>query len=362
VKLSRRLLLRLPALAALAALVAATLAVLAFATHGTSYAEQPPVIRPSGSAAGSATARVDPEVVTIGLYLENVHEIDIKSNSFTAEFYLWFRWKGELDPTQTYEIGNVVSPSDLSRVPIYVDGSGSPVPDDQPDGYKLQTFHVHGRFGHPFPLGRYPFDTHDITISIEDARNTQERLVFEVDRAGTAIRPDLQIPGWKRSDLTTRVGATQFATTFGDLRSSPAAEAYSHVDFYVHVDRPMVGAISKNIIPLALIIIITFGAFFCKATDIDARLCLTITALISAVALQITAATELPPTGSLLLLDEIYILSYIAILAVTFLCIWVNRLAHEEHIDRADHVNKWSLRLAVGGYFGGMLALVLVNL
>jgi hypothetical protein len=299
-----------------------------------------------------------PQTVTVGLYIQNIHEVDIKSNSFTAEFYLWFRWKGDIDPTLTYEISNVVNIGDLSRVPIYTDAAGAAAVETLPDGAKLQTFHVHGRFGHPFPLAKYPFDAHHIVIAIEDAKHTIDRLVYEIDTAGTAIRPDLTIPGWKRSEVESLAMRSQFATTFGDTRSTPSSEVYSRASFRIAIDRPVIGIVSKTVIPIALILLITFGAFFCQPTDIDARLCLTITALISAVALQITAATELPPTGSLLLLDKIYILSYAAILAVTFCCIAVNRLAHAEQLERAHAVDRWSLRLIAVGYFGGLVLLV----
>src|SRR5262249_38417777 len=160
-----------------------------------------------------------------------------------------------------YEIDNVVSVGDLSRVPVYTDAAGAPVPEPQPDGSKLQTFHVHGRLGHPFPLAKYPFDTHAIVISIEDAKHSIDELVYQIDTKGTAIRPDLAIPGWNLSDVQFQLGLTQFPTTFGDLRATGTDETYSRVDFSVRIDRPLLGIVSKTVIPIALILLITFGAF-----------------------------------------------------------------------------------------------------
>ncbi len=301
-----------------------------------------------------------PQTITVGLYLQNIPEIDVKSNSFNAEFYLWFLWKGDIDPTLTYQLTNAVSVGDLSRTPIYADASGNAVAEVLPDGRRLQCFHVYGRFGHPFPLARYPFDDHDIVISIEDAKHPVARLVHEVDWKGSAMRPDLSIPGWSLSKMHPEMGRSQFATTFGDPRSGASGESYSRVDFTVHIERPVVGIVSKTVIPIAIIILITFGAFFCQAQDIDARLCLTITALISAVALQFTAATELPPTGSLLLLDKIYILSYVIILAVTFCCIAANRYVHKERPETARKIDRWGLVLCSSAYFG-ILALTVLR-
>ncbi len=300
------------------------------------------------------------ETITVGLYLQNIPEIDIRSNSFTAEFYIWFRWSGEIDPTLTYQVTNAVSVADMSRIPIYTDPQGNPVPELLPDGQKLQSFHVYGRFGHPFPLAKYPFDDHDIVLSIEDAKHPNTRLVHQIDVKGSAIRPDLRIPGWTLSPMHSDLGSTQFATNFGDTRDTGPSESYSRVDFTVHIERPVIGIVSKTMIPIALILLITFGAFFCQPMDIDARLCLTITALVSAVALQITASTELPPTGSLLLLDKIYILSYVTILAVTFCCIAANRMAHDEQPERAAKLDRWAFRITASAYFG-LMALFVVT-
>jgi hypothetical protein len=314
---------------------------------------QAPAPAPAPPPAEHAPAAGDgkQETITVGLYLQSLPEIDIKSNSFQAEFYLWFLWKGDLDPTLSYQLTNAINVAELSRTPIYTDAAGNAVAETLPDGRHLQTFHVYGRFGHPFPLSKYPFDDHDITISVEDAKNPIGRLTHQIDEKGSNMRPDLTIPGWTLSQMRPRLGRSQFATTFGDPRGGDTGETYSRVDFEVHIERPWVGIVVKTVIPIALIILITFGAFFCQPDDIDARLCLTITALISAVALQFTAATELPPTGSLLLLDKIYVMSYGAILAVTFCCIAANRAVHADDRARAARIDRWGLWLVGLGYF-----------
>lgn len=329
-------------------------------TRARVHADEPVLPSPAPHAPIAAPRSAAPEVVTVGLYLQDIHEIDIKSNSFTAELYLWFRWTGDIDPTQSFQITNAVNLSDLSHTPIYVDANGAAKPDLQPDGAHLQTFHVYGRFGHPFPLAKYPFDAHDIVISLEDVKHPSTELVHHIDTKGTMIRPDLTIPGWNLGDVQVQVGQTRYPTAFGDLHFT-GDESYSRVDFVVHVERPVIGIVTKTMIPIAIILLITFGAFFCLPEDLDARLCLTITALISAVALQITAATELPPTGTLLVLDKIYILSYAAILAVTFCCIAVKRLHHADEHDRARQVDRWGLRLVAGGYLMLLVLLVITG-
>ncbi|MGV3723329.1 MAG: hypothetical protein ACO1SX_20715, partial [Actinomycetota bacterium] len=41
----------------------------------------------------------------MGTFLNNVHGLDLKTGTFSADFYLWFRWKGDLSP-DAFEIMN----------------------------------------------------------------------------------------------------------------------------------------------------------------------------------------------------------------------------------------------------------------
>jgi hypothetical protein len=169
----------------------------------------------------------------------------------------------------------------------------------------------------------------------------------------------MAIPGWNLGSIGAKVSSVHFPTNFGDTRVSSGMDTYSHVEFSVHVTRPRAGLILKTLVPISIIILITFGALFCKPQDIDARLCLTITALISAVALQYTTSTELPPTGYLLLIDKVYLLSYVVILVTTFLSIFANRLESAGSPDRARRLDRQGLMGLTVLFFGGTIFLAL---
>ena len=244
-----------------------------------------------------------PQVVTVGLYLQNIPEIDIKTNSFTAEFYLWFLWKGDIDPTLTYELTNAVNVARaVARSRSSPTRTGNSRPEMLPDGRQPAAVPRLRPLRPPVPARQ---------VSVRQPRHrdldrgrqaSDRRAGARGGHEGHGDAPRLTIPGWTLSARARRGDQPQFATNFGDPRTGHERRRATRASTSrVHIDRPVVGIVSKTVIPIAIIILITFGAFFCQPQDIDARLCLTITALISAVALQFTAATELPPTGSLLL-------------------------------------------------------------
>src|SRR5262245_27050641 len=78
---------------------------------------QTPAPHESASASASGSAHAAPkkhdgpppasaQKVTVGLYVHHVNNVDLRSNTFLADFYVWFRWKGDIDPTKSFELRN----------------------------------------------------------------------------------------------------------------------------------------------------------------------------------------------------------------------------------------------------------------
>src|ERR1700722_14253788 len=71
----------------------------------TARAEDPPG---TAQAPKEGTATAGPEIVTVGIYFYFVRGLDLRSNSYTADFYIWFRWKGDYNPTKSFEFMNAL--------------------------------------------------------------------------------------------------------------------------------------------------------------------------------------------------------------------------------------------------------------
>ncbi|HVO30338.1 MAG TPA: hypothetical protein VMV18_06365, partial [bacterium] len=197
----------------------------------------------------------EPEKVTVGVYLKQLPDIDVKTNTYTMDFYLWFRWKGDIDPTKSFEFVNGIEPNNTSKVAAYTDDSGNAKPDTLPDGSSYQTYHVQGKFSHPFNLKDYPFDEQDVMIELEDAQHALSDIVYVDDKEQTAIEPHINIPGWTMSAAKTSTSETLYKTTFGDTRIT-GEDKYSRFSFGVHLRRPIFGYMAKTILPIAIVILI----------------------------------------------------------------------------------------------------------
>ncbi len=299
--------------------------------------------------------------MTVGLYLHHVPELDLRSSSYLADFYLWFLWAGEIDPTASFEITNLVEGWDLMKTPLYVDDDGNPQPDELPDGRHYQVFHVHGRFGHPFDVHAYPFDAQDIVIEIEDSEYVVDELVYVVDPGSLAVHPTLELPGWELGTPTPTVIESAYPTNFGDYRHEGGGDRYSQFRYSIRVHRPVLGAFVKTIVPITVVMLITLVMFLIDPKYFEGRMGLGITSLISAVALQLTAAADLPATGYLVLLDHIYNASYIVIFVALLESVISVGIADRGDPARSRRLDLGTLAVLSIAFFGVVGGLVVMR-
>lgn len=302
-----------------------------------------------------------PSRVTVGLYMHHIPELDLPSSSYLADFYLWFLWRGEPDPTENWEITNLVEGWDLMQEPLYVDDDGEPAPELLPDGRHYQLFHVQGRFGHPFDVHAYPFDAQDLVIEVEDGEYLTDELVYEVDPGSTLLHPTLELPGWDLGTPTPIVVESVYPTNFGDIRNPEGGDHYSQFRYVLRVQRPVLGAFVKTIVPIAVVMMITLVMFLIDPKYFEGRMGLGITSLISAVALQLTAAADLPATGYLVLLDHVYNASYVVIFVALLESVISVRIADAGDVARARRIDLATLAVLSLAFFGTVATLVLTR-
>jgi hypothetical protein len=256
-----------------------------------------------------------PETVIVGAYLNQVASIDVKANTFLADFYLWFRWSGPIDPTLTFEMPNAIEPWSFSKEIVYKDGAGAPKAEVLPDGCMLQQLHIQGRFAHPFELASYPLDHQRISIRIEDARYEADSLVYQADPE-SQVDSSMRMPGFLIRSSSAEVLRHHYGSTMGDTRLKTLES--SQFRFNLELGRPLVGYLSKTLVPIGFILLSTLLIFFISLSYFEGRIGLAVTTLISAVALQLTTSADLPQIGYLVLVDKLYNLSYVIILFSMF--------------------------------------------
>jgi hypothetical protein len=269
-----------------------------------------------------ATLPPQAEQVEVGIFAVNIYDVEITSNSFYADFYVWFKWKGDIDPITYLEVSNSISDWAMMSVPAH------PEPERLPDGRYYQISRLEGRFLQSFDLKRYPLDEHDLSIFMENSVYTTDKLVYVADHDQSGRSDFLAIPGWSIDGTEISSLVRTYDTNFGDSRLSGQTQ-HSVLRYSIHISRPWSFFSWKLLLPLVIVLASSWGALLLAPTLVDSRVALPVTALLTAVFLQETYSDALPDLGYLVLMDKVYVIAYIliftSILEVIITAYWISQ-------------------------------------
>lgn len=303
-----------------------------------------------GVSMNSLNAQDTTQVVHTGVYLMNLYDLDINEYSYYADFYLWFRWKGERDP-MNIEFVNAVEKWGFTQVDFHEEA------EVLEDGSYYNGMRIEGRFYHPFKLNRFPMDRHQLEIRIENVIYPLDSMVFVPDTAQYFFRQDLIIPGWYLKGAKQFSKENVYLTNFGEPGGSGR---FSNFSFEFTIARPLSYFLLKLLLPLLVVIFAALGALFITPQYLDARISLPIGALLSCVFLQQSYSSALPDVGYMVLMDKIYLLSYLLIACILLRTVLTgNRMSKEDELDEFKQKKK-DRRLAVGLFTAYILGIVLL--
>jgi len=264
-----------------------------------------------------------PQQVRTGIYLMNIYGLNMNEHSFYADFYIWFKWRGRIDPSKI-EFVNTIEKWSMAEAGF--DGDSTPV--TLKDGTKYKIMRVEGRFFHSFSLGRFPLDRHTLDIQVENPEYPSDSLVYLPDTSGADIRHTLRLVGWNMEGCQLTNSVHDYGTNFGNPQEN--ARRYSNLTYTVELARPFSYFLLKMLLPIFIVMLISLGALLLHPSHIDTRASLPIGGLLTAVFLQQSYSGALPDSGYMVLMDKIYLLVY----ALISLVLWqVIRAGN----DLADH-------------------------
>ncbi len=295
-----------------------------------------------------------PTQVLVGVYINDIQQIDFKTNNYIIDLYVWFRWTDpDLDPSKTMEFMNRFASDDNLRENLYDE------PQKMPDGSLYAIVRYQGLFSTKFYLGNYPFDAQDLRVVMEDTVSGTGRQVYAPDgEKSVAMNPELTLPGFSVGQPIMQIAEHTYPTNFGDL-SQPQAETYSRIALSIPVTRPTLPMSLKTFVPILLIVACASFVFFVRPRYVEGRIGLGITALLTLVALQLTSGASLPDVDYLTMLDKMFLLAYLFIIITlgrVVLTSWQGTDKRAEAaIARGDHV--WAAMLLIA-YFAANLLIV----
>jgi hypothetical protein len=231
---------------------------------------------------------------------------------------------------------------------IHAGGSHHPVFSQaltiHPDGTVDHRIDFLGRFSTPMDFQRFPFDTQRLKISIESFLEQTDQLRFVPNQVKTRADPDSA--GGDLNLIGIRASVTQSAVSGWD-------ENFSRYVLELAVERNVNFYIWRVIVPIMIIVMISFALFFVDIASYHDRVGIAMACLLACVATQFAISFTLPRISYLTPIDRFFVWTYISIGLGVALSTWVKVLEGRgnEQWRRIDFHSRWLSPLV---FFGGV--------
>jgi hypothetical protein len=293
--------------------------------------------------------RPDPEgtptPVAIGLRLVDVTDIEDVTQTITSDFLLIKSWNDpRLAPFEgcRFDLNEVWMP----RVDILNSGRVFPRLPRQVEVLKSgQVRYVQryqGALVFPYQAYRFPFDKHDIIITVISIEYGMDDVVFVIDKnyTGRVEAYEFNVPDWKIRDVDARI-ESQFFDIFD--------KKVSRYDFHISVDRRSGYYVWKVILPLVLIVVMSWTVFWVDPIKFGPQIGTSTTSMLTLIAYQFLIGSTLPQLSYFTTLDKFIAGSTVLVFLALMESVTTSYLVAKEKTElaqRLDRASRWAFPAA----------------
>jgi branched-chain amino acid transport system substrate-binding protein len=283
-------------------------------------------------------------VVYAGMDINKLNRID--KTSFTADFYVWFRYSGSDEPTEI-QFPDAVSNSVNPNAPVF-DGK-APIKAQVVNGLNYRLYRVRGEFRNAFDFRDYPFDSQRLNLRFDNPNLSTERLIYAIDKVGLKLpRPEAEerkpfqgLQLWNFKNITYFQDSSRSTSTQGDpdLFQSNAQIEYPGLSIRMTFQRKTLVFLSKNVLPLILLSLLTYCCLFFPYTMFVPRTMAPASALLSGIVLLLSFNNQLPEVGYTVAMEYVFYVYFCLCLLPIIVTAIGTKLDKEGHKKAFHYLN-----------------------
>lgn len=279
------------------------------------------------------------EIQVVGAILD-VDKIDSTEQSFTLNFYSVYRWT---DPRLAHDgegsITRAVSDIWNPRLTILNTqkhwASTNGEAEISPEGVVTYRWHIFGSFSQPMDLHKFPDDRHVFRVPIVAAgyRPDEVRLVPH-PQIDSFVAEELSVADWKIGNMQ---GQTRNMTLVNDLTLPGFVFSFEGKRLVHHY-------VIKTIIPLSLIVMMSWVVFWINPEMVSNRLSVSVTTVLTLIAFYIALSTQMPKIPYLTDMDKFLSVSTVLVFMALIEVVITSRLFNTDQqslASRIDWTSRW---------------------
>lgn len=314
-----------------------------------------------------------PVVVEARFDLYDINEINDDRETFEFTAVLTLMWK---DPRQAFDpavVGtdekvfqgnyqfNEVSTGWYPQV-ILVNEAGLYQTDGvvlrvQPDGTSTLIQMLNAAAETDFDMHRYPFDDHRLEAIFEVLGFDRDEVLLHVDSNQTDSSANkIRVPQWTftRVEVSVRDRSASYAGSLGVSSALVVSFDVQRASFYLK---------RLIIIPLVLIVLLSFSIFWMDKSSVGDRMGVSFVGILTAVTYQITMSDHLPSISYITVMHGFLNLSFLtmcATVAINLLVAALDKRGKYALADRIDLHCRWIFPLLYFGLMAIMLGVAML--
>ena len=291
------------------------------------------------------TSGNNPTEVSVGIWIVDISNIDSAQQSFTAEIALVLRWK---DPRFAHTGSGVVrypleqvwhprvgianeTASVIRKLPEWVEV--------EPDGTLIYRQRYAGAFTQPLRLQSFPFDRQTFRIQLVAVRYRPNEVKFVPDQAwireglrqASGIAPSITLPEWTVEKWDARTLPYTLA---------PGLE-FSGYAFEFTAARNVGHYVLKVILPLVLIVIMSWVVFWTEPTNSNTQFSVAVTSMLTLIAYRFAVDTQVPRLPYITRLDALFLTSTLLVFFSLIEVLATTILDNNQQTERAKKLDRY---------------------
>ena len=321
---------------------------------------------------GMPNPPASPTVVTVGVFLANLLDLDEVTETFQVELIMVAEWddprlafdpavegtetkifQGQLQFNEGFAgwwpqlvIINEVGLGDISAIKIEV----------RPDGHVRFMEARNVTLETPMRLEPFPFDTQTLQARMVAFGNDSDQVLLEVNQRMLGATEEhvkndklVNMAEWRLLNL-------DMVTRFSDHRFYGEVKPVSELLFTVTLQREAASVLWKVVLPLIILVLLMWAIFWMEVDNLSDRLNVAFIGILTVVAYQFLIEGSMPRISYFTFTDTVLLYSFLVMclsvlesLVLTTMC----KAGHKTAAVRVDHVARWAFPVI---YFTGLVA------
>ncbi len=259
----------------------------------------------------AAPGATKPVKVKVGMLLNSIDDYDIKTGRYNADFFL-----------------SLTSDVPMPTIRLSFPNGRLETNELMADKPTFKLYRLVGDFKAPPNLRKYPFDSQELKIMIEDDFRGIDQLRFTVDKDRTQLARSFRALGWQVAYLEARSTSQSYPDRFenDDL-------IYGRYTFTISLERYATSAAFTVFVPAFVIVLIALLGMWVPPGEMEVRSNAGAPMLAAAVLFHFALMQELPATSYLTRADKLMLGVYVS-LALGMLSTWWMFLVEERNQDK----------------------------